>query len=138
MNKVILMGNLARDPESSQTNNGTTYTRFTIAVQRRFANSEGEREADFLNCIAWRQTAEFIAKYFKKGSKICVWGSIQTRSYEQDGQKKYATDIVVEEAEFADSKGSSDSSAPTRSENKASAPAKKAKLEPVEDDDLPF
>ena len=134
MNKVVLIGNLTKDPESSQTNSGVVFTRFTIAVQRRFANSDGEREADFLNCTAWRQTAEFINKYFKKGSKICVCGSIQTRSYEgQDGQRRYATDIVVDEAEFASSsnKGDVENDTPKAQETKT-------KLEPVEDEDLPF
>lgn len=136
MNKVILSGNLTRDPEAGQTNSGISYTRFTIAVQRRFANADGEREADFLNCTAWRQTAEFIAKYFKKGSKIMVVGSIQTRSYDgQDGQRKFATDIVVDEAEFAGSRSEG-----ANADTGASEPARKpqAKLEPVEEDDLPF
>jgi len=136
MNKVILMGNLTRDPETSQTNSGITFTRFTVAVQRRFANAEGEREADFINCTAWRQTAEFISKYFKKGNKIAVVGSVQTRTYEgQDGQTKYATDVVVDEAHFTGAKDSS-----SGGEVRESAPSgkKQAKLEPVEDDDLPF
>ncbi len=134
MNKVILSGNLTRDPEAGQTNSGISYCRFTVAVQRRFANADGEREADFLNCTAWRQTAEFISKYFKKGSKISIVGSIQTRSYDgQDGQRKFATDIVVEEAEFAGAK------VDNGSDGISAEPAKKqAKLEPVEEDDLPF
>ena len=133
MNKVILSGNLTRDPEVGQTTSGISYTRFTIAVQRRFANADGEREADFLNCTAWRQTAEFISKYFKKGSKILVVGSVQTRSYEaQDGGRRTVTEVVVDEAEFGSSR--TDGSAG------ADAPAAKpqAKLEPVEEDDLPF
>ncbi len=136
MNKVILSGNLTRDPEAGQTNSGISYTRFTIAVQRRFANADGEREADFLNCTAWRQTAEFIAKYFKKGSKIMVVGSIQTRSYDgQDGQRKFATDIIVDEAEFASARSDSN----TENAGASETPRKpQAKLEPVEEDDLPF
>ena len=135
MNKVILSGNLTRDPEAGQTNSGISYCRFTVAVQRRFANADGEREADFLNCTAWRQTAEFISKYFKKGSKICVVGSIQTRSYDgQDGQRKFSTDIVVDEAEFAGSKSDNGSN---EGGNVGSAKPQ-AKLEPVEEDDLPF
>ena len=137
MNKVILSGNLTRDPEAGQTTSGISYTRFTIAVQRRFANADGEREADFLNCTAWRQTAEFISKYFKKGSKIMVVGSIQTRSYDgQDGQRKFATDIVVDEAEFAGAKGdgaNTDNAGAGETVRKS-----QAKLEPVEEDDLPF
>ncbi len=135
MNKVILSGNLTRDPEAGQTNSGISYCRFTVAVQRRFANADGEREADFLNCTAWRQTAEFISKYFKKGSKICVVGSIQTRSYDgQDGQRKFTTDIVVDEAEFAGSKSDNSNS----ESSNAGGNKPQAKLEPVEEDDLPF
>ncbi len=104
MNKVILMGRLTRDPEYSQTPSGVTMARFSIAVNRRFAK-EGQQQADFINCTAWRQQAEFICKYFKKGSMIAVVGSIQTRSWDgQDGKKQYATDVVVDEAYFTGSK----------------------------------
>lgn len=104
MNKVILMGRLTRDPEYSQTPSGVIMARFSIAVNRRFAK-EGQQQADFINCIAWRQQAEFICKYFKKGSMIAVVGSIQTRSWDgQDGKKQYATDVVVDEAYFTGSK----------------------------------
>ena len=104
MNKVILMGRLTRDPEISQTPSGVQLARFTIAVNRRFAK-EGQQQADFLNCTAWRNTAEFICKYFKKGSMIAVVGSVQTRSWDaQDGTKRYSTDIVVDEAYFTGSR----------------------------------
>ena len=104
MNKVILMGRLARDPELQQTPQGTPVCRFTIAVNRRFAR-DGQQQADFINCTAWRQQAEFISKWFSKGSMIAVVGSIQTRSWDgQDGKKQYATDVVVEEAHFTGSK----------------------------------
>ena len=109
MNKVILMGRLARDPELSQTPQGTQLCRFTIAVNRRFQGKDGQQTADFISCTAWRQTAEFICKYFKKGSMIAVVGSIQTRSWEKDGTKQYATDVVVEEAYFTGSKTESGS-----------------------------
>ena len=111
MNKVILMGRLTRDPELSQTPTGTEMARFSIAVNRRFAK-EGQQQADFINCTAWRQQAEFICKHFKQGSMIAVTGSIQTRSWNgQDGKKCYATDIVVDEVYFTGSKADSGTSA---------------------------
>ena len=105
MNKWIGIGNLARDPELSSTQSGISYCRFTIACQRRFANQQGVREADFINCVAWRQTAEFVKRYFIKGSKIAVEGTIQTRSYDgQDGQKHYVTEAIIDSVEFAGSR----------------------------------
>lgn len=104
MNKVILMGRLTRDPEMRQTPTGVPVARLTIAVNRRFAK-DGNQTADFINCVAWRTTAEFICKYFRKGSMIAVVGSIQTRSWDgQDGKKQYATDIVIDDAYFTGSK----------------------------------
>lgn len=107
MNHVTLMGRLARDVELRQTPNGITVARFAIAVNRRFAK-EGQQQVDFINCVAWRQTAEFISKYFRKGSMIAIVGNIQTRSWDgEDGKKQYATDIVVDEAYFTGSKSES-------------------------------
>lgn len=104
MNKVILMGRLARDPEMRQTPTGVPVARLTIAVNRRFAR-DGQQTADFIGCVAWRQTAEFICKYFRKGSMIAVVGNIQTRSWDgQDGKKQYATDVVIDEAYFTGSR----------------------------------
>ena len=104
MNKVILMGRLTRDPEYSQTPSGVIMARFSIAVNRRFAK-EGQQQADFINCIAWRQQAEFICKYFRKGSMILVIGNIQTRSWDgQDGKKQFATDVVIDEVHFTGSR----------------------------------
>lgn len=102
MNKVILMGRLTKEPELRQTPNGVSVARFSMAVNRRFTKNN---EADFLNCVAWRQTGEFISKYFRKGNMIAVAGSVQTRSWDgQDGKKQYATEIVVDEAYFTGSK----------------------------------
>ena len=102
MNKVILLGHLTKDVEMRQTPNGTNVARFSLAVNRRFSK---ERQADFINCVAWRQTGEFIARYFQKRSMIAVVGSIQSRSWDgQDGKKQYATEVVVDEAYFAGSK----------------------------------
>ncbi len=104
MNKVFLMGRLTADPELRQTPAGVSLTSFTIAVDRRFSK-DGQRQTDFIRCTAWRQQAEFICKYFKKGSMICVIGNIQTRTWDgQDGKKQYATDIVVDEVHFTGSK----------------------------------
>lgn len=137
MNKVILIGNVANDPESRTTTSGIAQCSFRLAVQRRFANASGVREADFLPVVCWRQTAEFAAKYLLKGRRVAVEGSIQTRSYDaQDGTKRHVTEIMVDNLEILD-----------RSESKPAAPAdtvKKAEstfgkdFVQVEDDDLPF
>ena len=146
------MGRLTRDPELSQTPSGVTVARFSIAVNRRFAK-EGQQQADFINCTAWRQQAEFICKYFKKGAMIAVVGSIQTRTWDgQDGKKQYATDVVVDEVYFTGSKAESGSVAGFdggyQAPQKPAAPAS-ADFEPFgdmdfmamdngADDDLPF
>lgn len=110
MNKVILMGRLTRDPEMRQTPNGVAVCSFSIAVNRRFAK-EGQQTADFINCTAWRQQAEFICKYFQKGSMIAIVGNIQTRSWDnQEGKRQYATDVVVDEVYFTGSKNESQTS----------------------------
>ena len=105
MNKVILIGRLARDPELRYTaGNNTAVCQTSIAVDRRF-KSENQPTADFIPIVAWRQQAEFISKYFTKGSRIAIVGSIQVRSYDdKDGQKRYATEVVVDEVEFCESK----------------------------------
>lgn len=103
MNKVILMGRLTADPELKKTSSDLSMTRFSIAVNRRFAK-EGQQQADFINCIAWRHTAEFISKYFRKGNMLAVVGSIQTSSYEKDGRKLYTTEVLIDETYFCGSK----------------------------------
>lgn len=101
MNRIILIGNIASEIEKRTTQNGITNCNFRIAVQRRVKSASGEYEADFLPVVAWRQTAEFISKYFIKGSKIALDGSVQTRSYTaQDGSKRYVTEVIAEHAEF--------------------------------------
>ena len=101
MNKAILMGRCTADPELRTTANGVSVATFSLAVNRRFRNAQGEYDADFINCVAWRNTAEFIAKYFTKGKQIAVVGSIQTRKYEdRQGNKRTATEVVVDEAHF--------------------------------------
>ena len=101
MNKVFLIGNLTKDPEMRSTQSGVAVCNFSIAVNRRFKNANGEQETDFLNVIAWRQLAELCGKYLAKGRKVAVTGSIQTRTYEvKDGSKRTAWDIVAAEVEF--------------------------------------
>lgn len=108
MNKVILTGRFTRDPEVRYTNDGTSIARFSIVVNRRFVKEGSDQKADFLNCVAFGRSAEFIEKYFTKGMKADLSGRIQTGSYtNKDGVKVYTTDIVVEEIEFGESKGSS-------------------------------
>ncbi len=104
MNKVSLIGRLTKEPEIKMTSNQTQFCNFTIAVDRRFKDANGQRQADFINCVAWRQTAIFIQKYFRKGNKIGICGSIQTRSFDdQNGQKRFVTEVLAEEVEFVES-----------------------------------
>ena len=142
MNKCIFIGNLTRDPEFQTTGAGVALCRFSIAVNRLYANANGERETDFINIVAWRALAENCNKYLTKGSKVCVVGSLQNRTYEdKDGNKRYATDIVAEDLEFISRAGGG-------AEQGESAPVAKPKtngakgsvsIEPADDDDtLPF
>lgn len=113
MNKVVLMGRLTRDPEVrySQGQNSTAIARYSLAVNRRF-KKQGEPDADFINCVAFGRAAEFAEKYFRQGMKIVISGRIQTGSYtNRDGAKVYTTDIVIEEQDFCESKGSGSPSA---------------------------
>ena len=141
MNKVILVGNLTRDPELITTNNGISLCRFTLAVQRKYSSNEGEREADFINIVVWRAAADNCYKYLKKGSKAGVVGSMQTRSYDaQDGSKRYTTDVVADEVEFISttrSNGEGDFSYEA-SESRPSSKKETAELEEIDDDSLPF
>ncbi len=110
MNKVIVMGRLTTDPELKQTQGGTSVCRFTVAVNRNFKNSHGGYDADFISCTAWRQTAEFICKYFGKGQMICIEGTLRTGSYQDKNHSDvthYTTDVLVDSAEFCGSKADS-------------------------------
>ena len=108
MNVVCLVGRLTADPELRQTPNGTNVCSFSVAVNRAFAGANGERQADFINCVAWRQTAEFISRYFRKGNMIGLNGSIQTRTYQDrdTGKNRTAFEVIINNAYFAESKGS--------------------------------
>ena len=108
LNKVIIMGRLTRDPEMRQTTSGVSMCRITVAVDRQFKNQQtGERESDFINCVAWRQTAEFIARYFHKGNMILVEGNLRNDNYEKDGVKHYSMTVFVDNASFCGEKNNS-------------------------------
>lgn len=130
MNKVILIGNLTRDPESGSTQSGVAFCRFSIAVNRRFSK---DNETDYFNIVCWRALAENCSKLLAKGRKVCVSGSIQTRQYEQDGVKRTAFDIIADEVEFLSpaNKGDEVGEQPAKRQESVS------NLTPV-DDELPF
>lgn len=141
MNKVVLIGNLTRDPELQTTNGGVSVCRFSLAVTRRFANAEGERDADFINIVVWRNQAENCHKYLKKGSKCAVVGRIQTSSYDApDGSKRYTTDVVADEVEFISTtrNNSEGDFSYEASESRPSSKKETAELEEIDDDSLPF
>lgn len=145
MNKAILIGNLTRDPETRTTSSGIPMTTFTLAVNRRFTNQQGVREADFIPIITWRQQAELCARFLTKGRKCAVVGTIQTRSYDaQDGTKRYVTEVVADEVEFIGAQGQGGAGGyadnappppePASFSPKASAPS----FGEADDDELPF
>ena len=150
LHKVILIGNLTADPELKQTQSGISVVSFTIAINRRYQSKnapEGQQTADFINIVAWRQSAESVSRFFKKGKPILVCGSIQSRSYtDNQGNKRYVTEVVADEVGFVESKSESGggasqytpdayNAAPSYSNTNAAEP----KFEPVSDeDDLPF
>ena len=143
MNKVLLIGNLTRDPELVTTNNGISLCKFGLAVQRRYASNDGEKDVDFFNIVVWRGPAENCYKYLKKGSKVGISGSIQTRSYESnDGTKKYAFDIIAEEVEFLTSKTAAEttgiSDVPTSGSKSSGKSDIVNTFTPIDDNDLPF
>jgi single-strand DNA-binding protein len=140
-NKVILIGNLTADPELKQTQNGISVTSFSIAVSRRFSSksTENAQQADFINIVAWRNTAEFITKYFQKGKSILIVGSLQTRKWtDQNGQTRYVTEVVADEAQFVEKKGDGASIAGAAPAPYGASPKDVAFEEMSTDDDLPF
>lgn len=127
MNHFVGIGRLTRDPEVRYTQSGKACAKFTLAIDRR-KNSDGNPQADFIQCVAWEKTAEVISQYVSKGQKIAVEGRIQTRSYEKDGRKYYVTEVIVQSMEFCDNKGGGAST----TNGRAYAGT------PVPDDDIPF
>ena len=147
MNKVILVGRLTKDPELRATTSGIPVCSFTVACDRRFVKQGEERKADFINCIAWRQAGESISKYFAKGHRIALEGSIQTRSWtDNEGKTRYATEVVVDQWEFAQSKnegGAVGQAVPGAAHFPNSTPTEPLDGDldgflPIEDDGLPF
>ena len=148
MNSICLMGRLTADPELKSTQNGVAVTSFCIAVDRAYQPKGQERQTDFINCVAWRNTAEFISRYFRKGQRIALQGSLQSRKYTaNDGSQRTVYEVVVDNAFFCESKGGNaggapgyDSQVPQYSEARpAFSTANSGDFEPVfSDEDLPF
>ena len=148
MNSICLMGRLTGDPELKTTQNGVSVTSFSVAVDRAYRSKDQERQTDFINCVAWRSTAEFISRYFRKGQRIALQGSLQSRKYTaNDGSQRTVYEVVVDNAFFCESKGGNaggtpgyDSQVPQYSEARpAFSTANSGDFEPVfTDEDLPF
>jgi single-strand DNA-binding protein len=138
MNKCIFTGRLTKDPEHTTTNSGISVCRFSIAANRAYTNANGEKEADFINIVAWRGLADNCAKYLYKGNKVAVSGALQNRSYDdKDGNKRFATEIVADEVEFLETKkedGTKSVSVSGKSKSEVAAGGYTADA----DDDLPF
>ena len=140
MNKVFLIGNLTRDPELTETAGGVSVCHFSIAVNRSYTSSDGEKQTDFFNITAWRGLADTISRFCKKGSKVAVSGSIQMRNYEDNsGQKRTAVDIIAQDVEFLSSKSQGSSDDYDAGERPAATNRKKPTLQTFDDDgDIPF
>ena len=123
LNCAVIMGRLTADPELRQTPSGVSVTRFTVAVDRGYVKPGEERKADFINVVAWRQTAEFVSRYFQKGSMIAVQGSIQTGSYEKDGVKRYTVEISADHVRFCGSKSETGTNGAPSTTAPAAAPS---------------
>lgn len=135
MNKVILIGNLTRDPELSETPSGVAVCKFSLAVSRDYTNAEGNRDTDFFNITVWRGRAENCGKYLKKGNKVAIFGSLQNRSYEdKDGIKRNVTDIIASEVEFLTPKQQANQD----EESVVSVTRQRPQLEAIDDNQLPF
>lgn len=136
MNKWIGIGRLTKEPEIKNTSNQIPVCTFTLAIDRKFKDKDGNKQTDFINCVAWRQTATFISSYFHKGNRIAVVGSVQTRSFDgDDGKKVYITEILVDEAEFVESNSNSNNSNNSTAKSAATKPDND---EEVSNEDLPF
>lgn len=155
MNKVFLIGRLTRDPELRYTSSNIAVATFSLAVDRNFSNAAGEREADFINIVVWRKQAENVKNYMHKGSQVAIDGRIQTRSYDDtDGKKRYVTEVVADNVQFLDSKGSGNIATTSTSEptpydfaSQSEPKTTDVKNDPfadfgnnieISDDDLPF
>lgn len=140
MNRVILVGRLTKDPELKFTPNGVAVATFTLAVQRPFTNQQGEREADFINCVVWRRPAENVAQFLKRGSMAGVDGRVQSRSYDgQDGKKVYVTEVMAESVQFLEPKNGGQQQE-SSGQNQSSGRSNNSYNRDINisDDDLPF
>lgn len=140
MNKVFLIGNLTRDPELSETSSGVSLCRFAIAVNRNYSGGDGERKTDFFNCVAWRGLGENVSRYAKKGNKVAVIGSIETRTYDDSqGVRRNAIDIVASDVEFLTPRQGREGDEAVSSAAAPSGDRKRASLQSFDDDsDIPF
>jgi single-strand DNA-binding protein len=149
LNRTVLVGRLTKDPELKYTPNGVAVANFTLAVNRPFSNQQGEREADFINCVVWRKPAENAAQYLKKGSLAGVDGRLQTRSYDnQQGQRVYVSEVMAESVQFLEPKGNGSSGQQNQNTVGSGTPSRnnfnddpfKDNGTPIDisDDDLPF
>ena len=139
MNRTILVGRLTKDPDLRYTPNGVAVASFTLAVNRTFANRNGEREADFINCVIWRKPAENVANYLQKGSLAGVDGRIQTRSYDaQDGKRVYVTEVLAESVQFLEPKQKQKSTRNQNNDMDFEDPFARGNQIDISDDDLPF
>ena len=137
MNLVVQIGRLVSDPETRTTASGIVNTSFRLAVQRQFKDGNGERQTDFHNCVAWRQTAEFVSRYFKKGDLVAIRGTLQNRSYDaQDGTKRYVTEIVCDNVQPCTSR--SEGAATTNTGNATARTDEQTGFEVTDDEPLPF
>ena len=142
LNCAVIMGRLTADPELRQTTSGVSVTRFSVAVDRGYVKAGEERKTDFINVVCWRQTAEFVSRYFSKGSMIAVQGSIQTGSYEKDGVKRSTFEIVADNVSFCGSKSESSTGGAPRVSETAAPSFSNGSVDDfsaiADDDDLPF
>lgn len=143
MNKAIILGRLTKDPEVKSTPNGNSVAQFTVAVDRKYKNADGSKTTDFISCVAWRQVADIIGRYFHKGNRILITGEIQTRTYDdQQGVKHYVTEVIANEVDFIESANSQQNTPPPPPPTAPAATIEPnsyvAATEPNEEVDLPF
>jgi single-strand DNA-binding protein len=140
LNYCVLMGRLTRDPELRKTGSGVSVTSFSLAVDRDFKGQNGEKETDFIDIVAWKNTAEFVSKYFSKGRMAVVEGRLQIREWEKDGQKRRTAEVVAENVYFGDSKPSEGNNAPVYAAPVYAAPVQSQEFAEIgeEDGELPF
>lgn len=137
MNQIILIGNLTADPELRTTQSGVNMVNFTVAVQRRYKNDQGRYDADFIRCVAWRQTADFLHQYATKGRKVALTGELQSRTYDKDGQKRTLFEVVANSVELID-KRYAESRDDRPADTQPGSPSGQANAFTEVTDDLPF